>query len=255
MRNRLQTARLCVVIAVSALAPLAAVRAQDAALPDAETILDRFVEVTGGQAAYDDRHSQVVHGRMEVPAAQISGDLMIYQDSGNNYYTSINIPGIGLVETGVTNGVAWENSALQGARIKTGAEKAQAIREATMNASADWRELFPKVETVGIETIDGEQAYSVLMTPEAGGAQTIHFSVSSGLALRTDLVAATQLGDIPMQQTLADYKEFGGVLLPTTMTQSIAGQTIRLTLESVETNVEIPAGRFDLPDAVKALIE
>ena len=55
VRNSIQTARLCVVIAVSALAPLAAVRAQDTALPDAETILDRFVEVTGGQAAYDDR--------------------------------------------------------------------------------------------------------------------------------------------------------------------------------------------------------
>lgn len=124
-----------------------------------------------------------------------------------------------------------------------------------MNASADWRELFPKVETVGIETIDGEQAYSVVMTAETGGTQTIHFSVSSGLALRTDLVAASQFGDLPMQQTLADYEEFGGVLLPTTMTQSIGGQTIRLTLDSVETNVEIPAGRFELPDAVKALIE
>lgn len=245
-------------IAATVLAPLAVVRAQDAAaLPDAQTILDRFVEVTGGQGAYGDRHSQVVHGQMEVggPGGGLSGKLTIYQDSGNNYYTSIDVPGIGLMESGVTNGVAWENSALQGARIKTGAEKAQAIRVATMNASADWRELFPKVETVGIETIDGEQAYSVLMTPESGGAQTIHFSVSSGLALRTDLVAASQFGELPMQQTLADYKEFGGVLLPTTMTERIAGQTIRLTLESVETNVAIPAGRFDLPDAVKALIE
>ncbi|HUF71364.1 MAG TPA: hypothetical protein VMR74_00550 [Gammaproteobacteria bacterium] len=55
--------------------------------------------------------------------------------------------------------------------------------------------------------------------------------------------------------TLGDYRDFGGVLTPTTMTQNVAGQSMRITFESAETNVDIPAGRFDLPGAVAALVE
>lgn len=250
MRDRIPGMSLTAMIATMAFASFAV--AQD--LPDAETILDRYVEVTGGIDAYEDRRSQIVHGTMEIAAAGLTGPVTIYQQ-GDDHYTAIDLPGVGLIESGAKDGVAWENSALMGARIKSGTERAQAIRDGTMNASARWRELFPEVETVGVATIDGEEAYEVVMTPEEGGPQTTYFSVESGLALRTDLVAGTQMGDIPLQVTLGDYRDLDGILTATTMTQNVAGQTLRMTFDSVETNAEVPAGRFDLPEPVAALVE
>jgi len=255
VRIKMQTAILRTTVALFALSPFVMTSAQNAGeLPDAESILDRFIEVTGGAEAYDDRRSQIVQGTMSIAVAGISGAITVYQEA-DDFYTSIDLPGVGIVESGVKDGVAWEHSLLQGARIKSGVERAQAVREATLNASVRWRELFPEVETAGMETIDGEDAYQVVMIPEEGGSQSVYFSVNSGLAVRTDMVAASQMGDIPLQVTMADYMEIGGILMPTTMTQSLAGQSIRISFESTEVNVDIPDEQFDLPAAVAALLK
>jgi predicted alpha/beta superfamily hydrolase len=162
---------------------------------------------------------------------------------------------VGKVEQGIKDGIAWENSILQGPRIKTGDERAASIREAVFNAPIHWREIYPTVETVGIESINGEDAYRVLQTPTEGNAVTMYYSVETGLAIRTTTTVASQMGEIPVETTMSEYKEFGGVLFPTKITQKAAGQDITRTVDSVEINVDIPDGRFDLPEAIKAPVK
>ena len=61
----IQNILLMGIAAVAAFAaPQAATSA--AALPKAETILDRYIEVTGGKAAYDKRTSEITTGTMEL---------------------------------------------------------------------------------------------------------------------------------------------------------------------------------------------
>ena len=233
----------------------ATARAQDVAeLPDAASILDRYVEVTGGIDAYEARQSQIVQGTMEMAAVGLMGSLTIYQD-GDNYYTVVDLPGVGLIEAGVTDGIAWENSVLQGARIKQGTERAQAVNEARINATARWREIYPAVETTGVETVNGEETYRVVLNPADGPPVSMYFGIDSGLATRTEIVAATPMGDVPMQVSMSDYEDIGGILTPTSMTQNVAGQAIRMSFESAEINPEIPAERFALPEEVAALLE
>jgi outer membrane lipoprotein-sorting protein len=38
------------------------------------------------------------------------------------------------------------------------------------------------------------------------------------------------------------------------ITQSLAGQNVTVTIDSVTFDAEIPAARFELPDAIKALV-
>ena len=63
------------------------------------------------------------------------------------------------------------------------------------------------------------------------------------------------MGDIPVETTMSEYKEFGGVLSPTKIVQKAAGQEIAITVDSMEVNVDIPDERFDLPEAVQALVK
>jgi hypothetical protein len=224
------------------------------ALPSAESLLDRYAQVTGGKQAYENRKSEFTRGTMAAAAQGLKGTVTRYMDADRNYYSSLEIVGIGTVETGVHEGVAWERSDILGPRIMEGVERAQALREATLNATYRWRDLYPKVETTGMETIDGEECYSVVLTPTEGNPETLYISKQSGLGVKMVTVATTQMGNLPVEVLLSGYKAFDGLTVPTKTVQKAAGQELMLTIETVQGNAPIPAGRFDFPADVQALL-
>jgi hypothetical protein len=223
-------------------------------LPSPDSILDRFIEVTGGKAAYEARKTEVVTGSVEFAAMGLKGSMETYYQEPGNYYMSMNLAGIGKVESGLTDGVAWENSVLQGPRIKTGEEKAQALREAAMNGAYHWRDLFAKAETSGEETVEGKPCYKVVMTPAEGHPVSMFFEKESGLMRKTSVVAASQLGDIAADSISTEYRRFDGILEPAKVTEKVAGQEFTITIDSVKANQPIPPEKFALPEEVKALL-
>jgi hypothetical protein len=232
------------------------IRAQaDAALPKAETILDGFVEATGGKAAYEKMKSDISTGTIEFSANGMKGTLVTYSDASNNNYTAIDLEGVGKIESGVYNGQAWESSALQGTRLKEGAEKADAIREATFNEPLHWRELYSKAETAALVDVGGEPAYKVVLTPKEGSPETVFFSKKTGFLIKREATVSHPMGEIPMEMTLSNYTDHGGIKLPNTLTQKIMGQEFTITISDVKVNAEIPKERFEPPAEVKKLME
>lgn len=228
--------------------------AADEALPTPDAIIARYIEVTGGQAAYEKRTSEIATGTVLYAAQGLKGTLERYSQAPDNSYTAIEFTGVGKFEQGVENGVAWEKSNLLGPRVKSGAEKAQALREAVFNNELNWKKLYPKAETAGVETIDGEECYKVVLTPPDGKPETSYYQKKSGLVVKTTMTAVNQMGEIPVDESFSDYKNFDGVLMPTKLTQHAAGQEITMTIDSVKVNQPIPAGKFDLPADIKALL-
>jgi len=109
-------------LAILLLAGPVALLCADDALPSAETVLNHFLEATGGRAAYEKLHNQVQHGTVEFSAQGIKGSMTIYEAAPDQNRIVIELAGIGKIEQGSSNGVAWENSVLQGPRIKDGQE-------------------------------------------------------------------------------------------------------------------------------------
>ena len=224
-------------------------------LPSAESILDRYVQVTGGKQAYEKRKSEIAHGTVDFPALGIKGSMTRYAAQPDKFYYTVDIAAIGKMETGVTGAIAWENSAILGPRVKSGVERAEAIREGNMNATVDWRKLYPKVVNAGIEIIDGEECYKVVMTPAEGQPITGYYQKRSGLQVKLTTVASTQMGDIPVDVIASDYKNFGGILEPAKVTQKAGPQEFTMTLDRVEVNPSIPPETFALPAEVRTLVD
>src|SRR5262249_32605519 len=97
----------------------------DDALPKAETILDHYIEVTGGKAAYSKRKTEVATGTVEMPAQGLKGTMTRYSADPDKSYSIIELDGIGKIEQGAFNGTIWEKNAMLGPRIKSGEEKNQ----------------------------------------------------------------------------------------------------------------------------------
>lgn len=228
--------------------------AQTEALPSAESILDRYVEVTGGKAAYEKRKNEVATGTIEMKAQGLKGPMTRYSAEPAEAYSVVEIDGVGKIEDGIDKGVAWDKNPMTGPKIKTGIEKAQYLREATFNSPLHWRELNKKVETVGTETIDGELCYKVVLTPAEAPPETMYFQKKSGLAVKTTATFVSPMGEVPVEILAGDYKTLGGVLVPTKMTQKLAGQEIVITITDEKTNQTLPPDRFDPPAEVKALL-
>jgi hypothetical protein len=223
-------------------------------LPDAATILERYIEVTGGRAAYENHHTELLTGTIDFPAQGLKGKLTRYL-APSKEYSLMELDAIGTIETGVLDDVAWEKSVLLGPRIKQGDEKQQAIREAAFNAPLHWRELYAKAKTAGIAKIDGADCYELVLTPAAGQPEHQFYSRKSGLLIRTTTVAASQMGDVEVQVDVADYKSFGDVLMPTRSQQRAGTQELSITVDQVRVNESFAEDRFQLPSDVAALLQ
>jgi hypothetical protein len=246
--------RAHVVIGAALMAAIASPRLVAADLPKAETILDKYVEVTGGKAAYQKLHSQIEIGTFEIASAGIKGAVTNYHAEPNLEYMEIVFEGIGKIQNGTDGKVAWSNSAMQGPHVMEGAERAQVMQAARFNGELNWREVYKTAETTGVEAVDGKDCYKVVLTPAEGSAITHYYDKDSGLLTKVSLISQTPMGAIPADTFHSDYRKEGDILMAHKVRQSAAGQEFIITLDTVKVNPEIPKDRFDLPDEIKALI-
>lgn len=226
----------------------------DEPLPSAQAVVDHWIAATGGRAAWEARHNLVEHATLDFAKQGLKGSLTIYEASPNKYLGLTDLAGIGKIAAGSNGEVAWENSALQGPRIKQGSEKADAFREGAFNASLNWQKLYVKGETAGVETVDGHDCYKVVFTPKEGKPMTEFYDKASGLLVKTTTVVSSQLGEIKAEILYSDYQKDAGVLSPHRMVNRAAEQEFVIQIQSVETNVDLPKDRFDLPQEVQALV-
>ncbi len=104
--------------------------------------------------------------------------------------------------------------------------------------------------------MNGKPAWKVDMTPSQGnGVERVFFDRDSGLPVKMTQTLPTSMGDIPVEMTMGDYREVDGVQTPFLMTQSAMGQNMAMHIDKVVYNAKIPAGKFDLPEQVKALLK
>ena len=225
-------------------------------LPKGEEVLARYVQVTGGRAAYQQVHGSIAKGTMALTAQNVKGSMTVYEAEPMKQVTVVEFPGIGRMEEGTDGTIAWSSSALEGARLKQGEEKAMALRAANSQAKfLDWKKLFKSVETVGVEDVDGKPCYKVLFTPLAGKPETEYYDKASGLLVKEMATVTMPMGEVAVSMTIGGYRQEGGILMPHSLQQNLAGQKIDITIESVAINPEFPAKRFDAPADVRALIK
>lgn len=237
------------VLAALLTAPLAA-----QSLPAAASILDRYVQATGGKAAYERHTTEILTGTIEFPAQGLRGKLTRYSMSPDKEYSVVELDVLGKIESGVQSGVPWEKSVILGPRIKAGEEKDQALREARFNAPIEWRKIYAKAETAGAVMIEGDNCYEVVLSPAKGSPEHQFYSQKTGLLVRTTMTAASQLGEVAVEVNVSAYKNFGGILFPTVVRQKAASQEVNITVERIGVNEPIPPANLEPPPDVAAMI-
>jgi len=224
-----------------------------AVIPSAETVLQHFIDATGGKAAYDAVKTRVSTGTFSLTGKGINGSYKMYQALPAKAYAVLDIEGVGKTEDGTDGKIAWEMSAMTGARIKTGPEAATEIRDGALDAHTNWKSYYKSADVAGSDMVGDKSCWKVVLTPNEGEPENNWFDKTSGLLLRESATLDTPMGKIPVEADYTDYRKQGDILLPFKLTQTVAGQQFEIVLNKVELNVEVPVSRFNIPAEIQAL--
>lgn len=224
--------------------------------PSAKEIIERYIEATGGRAAYEKITSRETTGSMEIPQQGIKGSTTMVQAAPNKMMMKIDLGGFGSQTTGTDGENAWSVDTMQGARILAGEEKIAMLRQSTFNSELNWEALYKEVKAESEEDVNGKPAYAVTMVTHEGQKSTNFYDKESGMLIKTMTIAKSQMGEIPMESWYSDFKEVDGVKMPHKTTISGAmGMQIIMTIESLKQNVALAPDAFKMPDEVAKLME
>lgn len=233
-------------------APAVAPAAAKVELPTAKAVFDKYVEATGGAAAYGKLTSRRSTGTMEASPMGLKGTLMIAQSAPNKFLMTSEMAGVGSSKQGFDGTTVWSTDPTTGSRLVDGAERASFINRSQFNLELDMLKVYPKSEVLGSEVVAGQDCWKVKVGPETGDPMTYLYSKSSGLLLVTRGSQESQMGKIEFVTTMSDYREVDGVKFPFKMVTKPSGfpATIIMTLDSAEHNTKIDDKTFAPPQDV-----
>jgi hypothetical protein len=225
-------------------------------LPAAETVLDRYVESTGGKAAHSQVKNILMKGKIEFAGQGLTGTLSTWSAAPASNRTVMELAGIGKIESGSSGGRAWQLSAMQGPRILEGDELKQNLHMTRFNSALTWRDAYSSAVNEAEESIDGKTCYRLVLTPKSGGTPEVGwYDKDSGLIVRTRITLKTPMGELAMDTDLSDFRAVSGVKFPFAISQKVGPQAIRTTIEDIQVNADIPASQFDPPAEIQKLMK
>lgn len=216
----------------------------DAATPTAEAIVARYIEAIGGEEAIRSHTSRTDKGTMSLGG--VTGEMTIYSAAPNKRVGLFVTKEIGVINQGYNGEQGWEISP-QGKKLLEGEALADRARTSDFYQALDIL-TANTVKVVGPETFNGRPAYrlSVRHKETPAAEQFMIFDAESGLLIGRVTERDTAAGPIKLETTLSDYKEFGGVKVPTKVTTMVMGQEQVMTISSVEFD-NVPPDAFDVP--------
>jgi outer membrane lipoprotein-sorting protein len=113
----------------------------------------------------------------------------------------------------------------------------------------DWKTKGHKVELVGKEKVEGTDTYKLKVTMKNGNIRYYYLDADSYLDIKTEGKRTVRGTERESEQTIGDYKDVRGLMIPHSLEGGIKGnpQRQKITIEKVELDVPIDDSRFAMP--------
>ncbi len=221
-------------------------------LPPARQVIDKYVEAIGGRAAIARFQQRKTVAEINMPANGMTMTMEMYQAAPNRMFTKMEMAGMGSFTSGYDGTVAWANNPMQGPRILEGAELNETLRQADFAALLDPAKAYTAMETVGEKTVAGRPCWNLKMTHASGIDVHSCFDKESGLLVHSVVKQQGPMGEMEVEATVSEYKDFDGIKMATKTVATMMGQEMSTTIKSVS-HAPIDASVFAVPAEIRAL--
>ena len=223
-------------------------------LPEAGTIIARYIEAIGGKDALLKTVSRHIRGTFSVPAQGMEASLEMFRSIPNKLLVRINMPGMGEMTRGFDGQVGFTSNPMQGASLLEGNQLKQIGETADFYTELHRAEKFTSMETVELTEFQGKPCYKVKLMSKAGREYAEFFDQQTGLLAGNVGEQEIPGGTAEQITVYSDYKRFGDLLLPTRTATRIMTFEQVMTYESIEFNT-VDETVYELPEDVKALLK
>jgi len=225
------------------------------ALPSVDKVLEKYVEATGGKAAWEKVKTMSMSMALDIPTVGVKGKTLIWVGENGKSLSEVEITNFAKMKQGSDGETYWASDDNQGPRILEDEEREFQVALTQLNNPMEWKKLFGKVEVKALENVGDKPSYKVEGVTAAGDLpMTMWFEKESGLFNKLFMKVKSPEGEVTVEALLSDYKEVSGIKFPHLTKRKYMG-TIEATetVEKIEINPEIPAEKFELPAEIKEL--
>ena len=208
-----------------------------------ESIINKFISSIGGNAAIE-----AIKDVDMIGTAKIEGAPMDFATSQKyllptHFSMKMSAGPMTLFSQNVSNGVYSKSQQGQNIPVEED-EKEELDEEASLVSEVYYLKNKYNYTVKGIESIDGKEAYVVVIKSAKGREFTNYYEVSSGLKLKTSHIEdAGPQGKMNLYTSFDDYKTFNGVQFPTKMV-SFVGAKISINFSDIKINTGLKAEDF-----------
>lgn len=210
--------------------------------PTIDQILTKYETAVGGKANLAKITSRTITASRVEPNGKTSEPEEIWQKGGKLLVVT-KYPNTVVTES--YNGAnAWKRAGDKEIPLRTD-DIEQIKRNAQTFSYADLKTLYPKMDYRFTDKIDGREVYLVLATTADNRRERLYFDAQSGFLVRRVASVPTVLGMFQYQTDYADYKDFGGVKLPTTVRYAMPNIIWTRRITDVKINAAIDDAKFN----------
>ena len=229
------------------LALLTAARAAENS-PTVDSILDKFIEASGGRTAMEKIKSRAIRGDLDIMGS--TSDWVMEAKAPNKLFSGFTHSTLGTLADGFDGAVAWSKNE-SGVRIKEGEELAKTKRDAEFYRFLNFKKLYPDLHYKGTEKVDGEEVHVLESKPSASSMERLSFSTKSNLLIQQEAQFEGPQGKIEVTTRLTDFRPVDGVKYAHSLKFKLrAGEQeleFSIKLKEVKHNMAIEDAKFAKP--------
>jgi photosynthetic reaction center cytochrome c subunit len=218
---------------------------ENAALPNAEDLLDKYLAAVGGSAALDKITSRVQTGKLLAFGGQ-TFPAEVYSKAPGKRMSVMHLQG-GDSVTAFDGEHGWLSVPGRPAHMMSASENDAARIDADLQFAAHVKSLYPKYTVADGEQIDGHDTYLIEGRAEGRPPLRLYVDKQTGLLVRLVRYAQSPLGLNPTQVDYADYREADGVKVPFKWTVARPGNRFTIQAEEMKQNVPVDDAKFVAP--------
>lgn len=217
-------------------------------------IIDAYIETLGGIEMIKSIESTKIVGTMEIPMAGMTGNMTMMSKVPGMVSMTMDLPGFGMTRSGFNGTVGWSSDPMSGPRLMTDDEIDALKQQADPTIAMKYRELYQTIEYAGEMDFNGSKAHKIKLVDADGDEQTEYFDPQTNHMVGQISTQATPMGAIEVTTMMSEYKEFGGMMMPTKIVTKLGPQEIIMTVKSAEIN-NVNDEVFKLPPEINALVK
>ena len=213
-------------------------------LPTVDELLAKYIEATGGAAAWKAQTSRIVSGTLDVVGKMRGGKFETHSQAPNKTVTKLDMQSLGSSEVGFNGRIGWARSP-NGVRTLKGLELAALQREASFYGPLSMKNDYVKITLTGRSKIGYRDVFVLDLQPATGSVVRTYFDTQTYLPVRVNTVELLGTISAPVEIYLDDWREVDGVKYPFSLTQSFSNLTLVFTVKEIKHNVPIDARMFE----------